>query len=174
MSSVGFRSGDSWERSGYLFVSSPVGEDTLLIRTHIPVFAQGSAFRGSWRAFRKELPEESLGFTVCKRLWPASVLSICSSRTQRSTDGGEPTRLSHAGISLAVFANTSPGTSLCLSYPLVATPWMFPRDFDIVLQGGLATVFFKSSPDGFNRQMSREQWDTKVWKQDFHCCTPQK
>lgn len=93
MSSVGFRSGDSWERSGYLFVSSPVGEDTLLIRTHIPVFAQGSALRGSWRAFRKELPEESLGFTVCKRLWPVSVLSICSSRTQRSTDGREPTRL---------------------------------------------------------------------------------
>lgn len=93
MSSVGFRSGDSWERSGYLFVSSPVGEDTLLIRTHIPVFAQGSVLRGSWRAFRKECPAESLGFTVCKRLWPASVLSICSSRTQRSTDGREPTRL---------------------------------------------------------------------------------
>lgn len=54
--------------------------------------------------------------------------------------------LSHAAISLIVFANASPGTSLCLSYPLVATPWVFPRDFDIVLQGGLATVFFLKLP----------------------------
>lgn len=82
--------------------------------------------------------------------------------------------LSHAAISLIVFANASPGTALCLSYPLVATPWMFPRDFDIVLQGGLVPGIFKSSLDDYNGQLSREQWDTKVWKQDFHCCTPQK
>lgn len=82
--------------------------------------------------------------------------------------------LSHAAISLILSANASPGTSLCLSYPLVATPWMFPRHFDTVLQGGLATGIFKSSRDGYNGQPSREQWDTKVWKQDFKCCTAQK
>lgn len=39
--SLGFRSRDSWEWSGYLFATSSVGEDILLIRTHIPFFAQG-------------------------------------------------------------------------------------------------------------------------------------
>lgn len=72
--------------------------------------------------------------------------------------------LSHAAISLIVFANASPGTALCLSYLLVATPWMFPRDFDIVLQGGLVPGIFKSSLDDYSGQLSREQWDTKVWK----------
>lgn len=39
---------------------------------------------------------------------------------------------------------------------LVAIPWMFPKDFDIVLQGGLVTALFKSSLDGYNGQLSRE------------------
>lgn len=92
MSSLGFRSGDSWEWSSYLFAISPVGEDTVPIRTHIPFVCTRKAHsRDLGGHLEKSVLQESLGFTLCKRLWPASVLSICSSRTQRSTGGRVPT-----------------------------------------------------------------------------------
>lgn len=126
----------------------------------------------------KSALQETVGFTVYKRLWPASVLNICSSRAQRSTDGRVPTHpgtCCHLPYSFCKrFTSITRGTALCLSYPLITTPWMFPRDSDIVLQGGPVPAIFESSLDGYNGQLSREQWDTKMGKQDFNCCTRQK
>lgn len=46
MTSLGSRSGDSWEWFGYLFATSSEGEDTLLVRTNTPFSAGGKRTPG--------------------------------------------------------------------------------------------------------------------------------
>lgn len=75
MTSLGSRSRDSSEWFGHLFATSSEGEDTVLVRTHIPFLHEESTLQGSWREFRLQ---ESLGFLVCNRLWSVSVMSIVS------------------------------------------------------------------------------------------------